>query len=110
MKTWADDADIAPPSRSIDRDAGEGPPRCCARRFVAADALVRYDQLPLDSLALVKERFPHLASIAPLYLCDACGETLVREHVWTREDRAEGLGLSSTAVAKARAHDAVFRA
>jgi hypothetical protein len=105
MKTWAEKAGSIPPSRSIDRDAGEGPPRCCARRLVAADALMYY-----GLLARVVGRFAHLQRVPldELYLCDACGETLVRERVVTREERALAFGLPAAAVAKARAHDLVF--
>lgn len=110
MKTWANEARISPPSRSIDRDAGEGPPRCCARRLVAADALVNYDELAAERLAELVKRFPHLQAVSPLYLCDGCADTIIRERIVTREDRARDFGLPSTVVAKARAHDALFRA
>ncbi len=106
IETW-NDADPRLPARSIDRDVGEGPPRCCARRLVAADSLVRYDRLPPDLLAKVRQRFPDLPA-GPLYLCDACGETLIREGVLTREERARGFGLSPKMVAKAWLHDEQF--
>lgn len=105
MKTWADMAKVSPPGSPIDRDAGEGPPRCCTRRLVAADALVCYDDLPGALLAVVKERFPAIASMTPIYLCDGCSDTLVREGVITREERAAGLGLSAASVLKARELD-----
>jgi hypothetical protein len=105
MKTWADEAGIIPPSRSIDRDAGEGPPRCCVRRLVAADALVCYDELALERLAELAKRFPHLAEITPLYLCDGCADTLIREEIITREDRAIDFGLPQEIVDKAREQD-----
>jgi hypothetical protein len=108
MNTWADDAKIVPPGLPIDRDADEGPPRCCARRFVAADALVCYDELAPERRTALLKRFPHLSGVSPLYLCDACGDTLVRERVITREERAIAFGLSAAAVAKARAQDLGF--
>lgn len=81
--TWADEAGIPGPT-TIDRSKGEGPPRCCARDLVAADALVRFS--PADvagpALDLVHARFPH----APEYLCDACRGTLRREQVIARTE------------------------
>jgi len=88
MKTWADVAGIEPRGLSIDRDQGEGPPRCCNRRLVAADALVHFGDLASARLAAVLARFPHLADVpvAELYLCDACRGTIRREQVIARED------------------------
>lgn len=109
MKTWAEEAGIIPPARNIDRDAGEGPPRCCARRRVAADELVCYDDLAPARLAVVLQRFPRLVGASPLYLCGACGETVIREQVVTREDRARDFGLPERVITKARLHDAEFQ-
>lgn len=89
MNTWADAAGIDPPSKTLDRNAGEGAqPRCCSRQLVAADALVNYGDLPGDLLEKVLDRFPHLASAdgAEVYLCDSCRETLRRENVITRAE------------------------
>lgn len=105
MKTWADEAQVEPRGLSIDRDAGGGPPRCCGRRLVAADALVCYDDLAPERLAEVVKRFPHLAGVTPLYLCDGCSEQLIREAVITREARAVDFGLSQEAIDKERQRD-----
>jgi len=105
MKTWADAAGVVPPATSIDRNAGEGPPRCCARRIVAADALVCYDDLAPERLAAVLERLPQLKGVSPLYLCDGCASLVVREEVVTREELAVDLGLSADLVSKARDMD-----
>lgn len=88
MRTWASDAGVDPPGLSIDRDAGEGPPRCCRRRRVAADALVFYGGLPAGIRGRVLGRFPRLAEISPeeRYLCDGCRETLRRERVIARTE------------------------
>jgi len=88
MKTWADSAGVRPPGLSMDRDAGQGPPRCCARRLVAADALVHYGDLHPTRLARVLARFPHLADVPldQLYLCDGCRGTIRREVVLTRDE------------------------
>ena len=102
MKTWASDQGLEPQSQTIDRDASEGPPRCCRRRLVAADALVCYDELAPERLAAVLERLPHLKGVTPLYLCDACGDLIIREAVVTREDRALDFGLGQDVVDKAR--------
>lgn len=109
MKTWAQEAGISPPACNIDRDAEEGPTRCCARRLVPADEMVCYDDLAPDRLAIVLERFPHLVGVSPLYLCGACGETLIRERVVTREDRARDFALPESIIEKARIQDARFR-
>lgn len=88
MKTWADEAQVEPPGLSIDRGVGEGPPRCCARRLVAADALVHFGDLLPALLAKVLDRFPHLGSVPPdqLYLCDGCRGSLRREAVLKRDE------------------------
>lgn len=89
MKTWADEVGIDPPSKTIDRNAGEGPqPPCCSQQYVSADALVHYGDLPDEIRDRVLERFPHLASAdaAELYLCGSCRETLRREGVITRTE------------------------
>jgi hypothetical protein len=88
VKTWADVAAIVPTGLSIDRDAGEGPPRCCSRRFVAADALVYFGELATDSRSRVLARFAHLTNVpeTELYLCDACRATVRREAVLSREE------------------------
>lgn len=109
MRTWAGESGVGSPSRSIDRDAGEGPPRCCARRLVSADELVCYDDLAPERLALVLQRLPHLVWVRPLYLCGACGETIIRERIVTREDRARDFGLPTALIEKARRHDDRFR-
>jgi hypothetical protein len=98
-------AGIDPPSQSIDRDAGEGPPRCCKRRVVAADALVCYDELAPERLKALLARLPHLAGVTPLYLCDSCSEMLIREGKMTREERAIDFGESQEIIDKARDHD-----
>jgi hypothetical protein len=105
MKTWADVAGIEPRGLSLDRDKGEGPPRCCDRRLVAADALVCYDDVSAGLLSVLVTRFPHLEHAAKIYLCDACSDTLIRERLVTREDRALDLGLPREIVEKMRAHD-----
>lgn len=105
MKTWADEANVGPRGLSIDRNAGEGPPRCCERRLVAADALVCYDDLAPERLAEIVKRLPHLADLTPLYLCDSCSELLIRERVITREARALDFGLPQEIVAKERERD-----
>jgi hypothetical protein len=102
VKTWADEAGLTPASKSIDRDAGEGPPRCCGRRFVAADSLICYDELAPDRLKALIVRLPHLDEASPLYLCDGCSELLIRELVFTREERAIDFGLPQEIVDKAR--------
>jgi hypothetical protein len=109
MRKWAEVAGVIPSARSIDRNAGEGPPRCCARRLVSADELVCYDDLAPERLALLLKRLPHLVGVSPLYLCGACGETIIRERLVTREDRARDFGLSTAIVEKARLHDDQFR-
>lgn len=88
MKTWAETAGILPPGLSIDRDAGEGPPRCCARRFVAADALVHFGDLLPALRTRVLARFPALATTPAreLYLCDGCRGTIRREVVLDRNE------------------------
>jgi len=88
VKTWADEAGIVPPGKSIDRDAGEGPPRCCARRFVAADALVHFGELSAPRLAKVRARFPKHQNVpdVDLYLCDGCRGTIRREAVLARNE------------------------
>lgn len=105
MRTWADTAQVEPRGLSIDRDAGEGPPRCCGRRLVAADALVCYDDLAPERLAEIVKRLPQLADLTPLYLCDGCSELLIREAVITREGRALDFGLSEEIVNKERERD-----
>jgi hypothetical protein len=105
LKTWADVAELDPPSQSIDRDAGEGPPRCCKRRIVAADALVWYDELGAKRRAALLERLPHLEGVAPLYLCDSCSELLIREEIITREERAVDFGETQKIIDKARDQD-----
>lgn len=89
MRTWADDANIVPRSATLDRDAGDGPAvRCCAQRFVAADALVFFGDLDAANRALVRGRLPTVAAAADadLYLCGSCREILRRERVITRRD------------------------
>lgn len=105
MRTWADAAGVVPPARSIDRDQGEGPPRCCARRLVSADSLICYDDVSAELLSVLVTRFPHLEKAEQIFLCDACAETLIREHLITREDRARVFGLSEKLIAKAWLHD-----
>jgi len=105
--TWADDAKIDPPGLSIDRDAGEGPVRCCGRRHVAADSLVCYDNLAPERLKALIARLPHLEGVSPLYLCDGCSELVIRENVLTREERAIDFGLSQEFVDKARSLDSL---
>jgi hypothetical protein len=102
VKTWASDQGFTQASQMVDRDAGQGPVRCCGRRLVAADALVCYDELAPERLAAVLERLPHLKGVTPLYLCDACSELIIREEVVTREDRALDFGLPQDVVDKAR--------
>lgn len=67
----------------VDRDAGEGPPRCCAKRRVLADKLVWYGGVSNEALARVRARLPHLAEVArkDLYLCSRCILRLLREGV-----------------------------
>jgi hypothetical protein len=108
-KTWADVAGIDPPSLSIDRDAGEGPPRCCSRRHVAADALVCYDDLAPERRKALLARLPQLAGVDGVYLCDGCSELLVREVVITREERAIDFGLPQAIIDQARGLDALAR-
>ena len=50
-------------------------------------------------------RFPHLAGAKEIFLCDACADTLIREKLVTREDRAIDLGLSQDIVTKMRDQD-----
>lgn len=102
MKTWADVAGIVPPATSVDRDAGEGPPRCCNRRLVAADALICYDALAPERRAALVARWPHLEGVTPLFLCDGCSEWITRERVMTREARMRDFGESQEIVDKAR--------
>lgn len=102
MRTWADAAGLVPSGQTIDRDAGEGPPRCCGRRLVAADSLVCYDDLSPDGLKRLLARLPHLEGIAPLYLCDGCSELIIREEVVTRLERAIDFGEPQDVVDKAR--------
>jgi hypothetical protein len=89
VKTWADVAGIVPSATSIDRDAGEGPPRCCGRRLVAADALVCYDEIAPERLAAVLERLPSLKGVRPLYLCDGCRGTIRREQLLRRDEEPD---------------------
>jgi hypothetical protein len=105
VKTWADEAGIDPPGLSMDRDAGEGPPRCCGRRFVAADGLVCYDDLAPERLKRLLARLPRLAEAASIYLCDGCSELLLREEIFTREERAIDFGLPQNIVDNARDAD-----
>ena len=105
MRTWAEASDLASPSQTVDRDAGEGPLRCCARRLVAADALICYDDVSAELLSVLVTRFPHLEKATEIFLCDACADTLVREQLVSREDRAIDLGLSQEVVAKMRDQD-----
>lgn len=93
MRTWASDAGVSPASMTLDRDAGEGPARCCARRFVAADALVFYGDLDSGKLARVRARFPDLSGAT--YLCDSCRETLRREKVIARTEMPTSRALSN---------------
>jgi hypothetical protein len=88
MKTWADAAGIEPQGLSIDRDQGEGPPRCCGRRLVAADALVYFGDLASAPRARLLARWPHLAGVpaTELYLCDGCRGTVRRETVLSRDE------------------------
>lgn len=68
-----------PSARTLHRARGEGPAvRCCHRRLVSADQLVR---IPARLRLRVCARFPHLPATGPLYLCDACIETLRRENI-----------------------------
>jgi hypothetical protein len=94
-RTWADvlaeravDAGTPGPLPAVpvDRFRGEGPPRCCARRRIAADMLVWYGGLGVTLLGRVRSRFPHLADTpdTDLYLCDGCRETLRRERIIAR--------------------------
>lgn len=110
MRTWADVAAVAPPSKSLNRNAGEGPPRCCNVQLVAADALIWWGGLPALIIGKAKARFPRLSAVAneELYLCSNCGETLVREKLITREELARSQGLSERQVAKAWLHDEEF--
>ena len=105
MKTWADAAGLLSPSQTIDRDAGEGPARCCGRRLVAADALICYDDVSAELLSILVTRFPHFAEAEQIFLCDACADTLVREQLITREDRATDLRLPQEVVDKMRDQD-----
>lgn len=109
MKTWADATELDPPSRSIDRDLGEGPTRCCARRLVAADALVCYDEVSADLLSILLTRFPHMEKAPAIYLCDACADILIREKLVKREDRAIDFGLSQDTINKMRDQDTKAR-
>jgi hypothetical protein len=102
VNTWADERQLDVRAVTIDRDAGEGPPRCCARRLIAADSLVCYDKLAPERRAALLARLPHLEGVTPLYLCDACSELLIREAVMTREERALDFGLPQEIVDKAR--------
>jgi hypothetical protein len=102
MTTWADVAGIVPPGLSIDRDAGEGPPRCCQRRLVAADMLICYDEIAPERLKALVAQLPHLEGVSPLYLCDGCSELIIRKGVMTREQRAIDFGLPQAVVDKAR--------
>jgi hypothetical protein len=88
VKTWADAVGVVPASASIDRDVGEGPPRCCAKRHVSADALVYFGDLPSARLDRLRARFPALATVpdGELYLCDGCRGTVRREIVLAREE------------------------
>jgi hypothetical protein len=109
VKTWADVANVEPRGLSLDRDKGEGPPRCCDRRLVAADALICYDDLAAVRQLELLKRFPHLDGKTPVYLCDACADTLVRERIISHEDRALDFGLDAAVIARARARDAKVR-
>jgi hypothetical protein len=96
-RTWADvlaeraveAGKPAPPQAlPVDRFRGEGPPRCCGRRRIAADMLVWYGGLGATLLGRVRSRFEHLADVpdADLYLCDGCRETLRRNRVLLRTE------------------------
>ncbi len=87
FRTWAIDETADPPAQVVDRRTG-GPPPCCSRYLVAADALVFFGALGTAKLRKVYARFPHLSLIAvqDLYLCDACRGTLRRERILTRAE------------------------
>lgn len=110
LKTWADERRLEEPATSVNRDAGEGPPRCCTTAVVAGDGLVWWGELPAELLERVFARFPTLATIPleDLYLCGGCREQLFREELVTREEVARGLGLPPAVVAKAWRHDELF--
>jgi hypothetical protein len=107
MKTWADERRLERRATSVNRDAGEGPPRCCATTVVACDGLVWWGGLPVELLERVYVHFPVLAAIQleELYLCGGCREQLFRSGVVTREEIARGLELPPAVVAKAWRHD-----
>ena len=67
----------------VDREAGEGPPRCCAKRRILADKLVWYGGISNDALTRLRARMPHLAEVAreDLYLCSRCIVRLLRDGV-----------------------------
>ena len=72
----------------VDRAAGDGPPRCCRRRRIAADMLVWYGGLSDDALARLREALPHLANVPrdDLYLCDGCRDGLLRDGILSPEE------------------------
>lgn len=112
MSTWADQRrlNVSERAATLNRDAGEGPPRCCATREVVCDGLAFWGELPTELLARTRGRLPQLIAIADvdLYLCAGCRELLFREKVVTREEVARGLGLPVNAIAKAWLHDEEF--
>lgn len=109
-RTWASDEGIQPPGLPIDRDAGEGPPRCCKIRRVAADALAWWGGHPAALLARARAAHPHWNTIADqdLYVCSACQERLLALKVVTREELARAFGLSDRIIAHAWMHDEEF--
>jgi hypothetical protein len=104
MKTWRTDA--AP----VNRDAGEGPPRCCGTAIVAGDELWWLGGLPAPMLATMRTVFPAWASIADadLYACGHCKELLFRHLKVSREDWMRGHGFGPKAIAAAWVHDEQF--
>jgi hypothetical protein len=103
FRDWADHPSEAgkPNGHAIDRkpkrifreDApaeleAEGPPACCSKRRVAADALVWFGGLPPGLLSRVRARFPRLQAVAAAdyYLCDGCREIVRRERLLARSE------------------------
>jgi len=102
VKTWTDTP------AAVNRDLGEGPPRCCSTAVVTGDSLVTWGGLPSAVLDVVRARLPSLPDDPDLYLCAGCRETMFREKLLTREEVARGLGMSAAIIAKTWIHDEEF--
>lgn len=97
MAATEQSASVPPPAAPVDRRAGEGPPACCQRQYVAADMLVWYGGISEDALSRLMARIPRLSNVAreDLFLCDGCRAVLKRERVLLPDEMPRSRPLPS---------------